>query len=272
MKRYLLRLIGAAAVSVWMLCGTVFAGEWKSDENGWKYQKDDGTCVTENWYVENDDWYYFGVDGYMATDMWVASRRWSYVGSDGKMLKDTVTPDGYTVNYAGNLLDNNRNEVVVTNEKLGQWHLEQRNKAGNGNSVVQEQPNALISWKDITITEMSGYFSNPYDGANDMAFAAYTVNEVRQQANEPSTLEIVSIDACVSESRTDLGEPFAKRLMVVGFADKNSSGVRVKSYYVTYYDKRDDLIKSYNNLDFLNYDEIKSSKSISVVAVLDMIK
>lgn len=58
------------------------------DENGW---------MVEGWKFINNEWYYFKpVDGYMVTNEWVkgATNNWYYMGSDGKMVRDTVMEIG----------------------------------------------------------------------------------------------------------------------------------------------------------------------------------
>lgn len=60
---------------------TSFAGDWKQDDKGWRYQEDDGTYPSNSWKEINNNWYYFNEGGYM--------------------LSDTTTPDGYIVNKSG---------------------------------------------------------------------------------------------------------------------------------------------------------------------------
>jgi hypothetical protein len=60
---------------------TAFAAEWKQDNNGWWYQEDNGSYPTNSWKWINGKSYYFGSNGYM--------------------LSNTTTPDGYTVNADG---------------------------------------------------------------------------------------------------------------------------------------------------------------------------
>lgn len=61
---------------------TAFAGQWTgSNDNGWKYQKDDGSYASNGWEKIDDVWYYFN--------------------ADGVILTDTTTPDGYYVDATG---------------------------------------------------------------------------------------------------------------------------------------------------------------------------
>lgn len=51
------------------------------------------------WNTIGKDRYYFTTKGVMKQNCWIGNKY--YVGSDGKMLKDTVTPDGYRVDSNG---------------------------------------------------------------------------------------------------------------------------------------------------------------------------
>jgi len=55
--------------------------------------------MTENtWKMIGDKWYYFDTKGHMLSNQWVGDY---YLGNDGYMLKNTVTPDNYVVGSDG---------------------------------------------------------------------------------------------------------------------------------------------------------------------------
>ena len=74
-------------------------GQWFEDEGGRWYQFVTGEIPAAGWQEIDGDWYYFNELGYIMTDQWVDVRY--YVGSNGKMLKDTMTPDGHYVDENG---------------------------------------------------------------------------------------------------------------------------------------------------------------------------
>ncbi|MGI5946097.1 MAG: serine hydrolase [Lachnospiraceae bacterium] len=97
---------------------------WQKDGNGWRYVKQNGTNAAnewltidgkEYWFDSNQYmatgwrqfvggiWYYFENDGSLAKNKWVqnSQKQWFYVGSNGEMLKNTTTPDGFYVNASG---------------------------------------------------------------------------------------------------------------------------------------------------------------------------
>lgn len=97
MKRKNVIFLVAALLTITM-AGTAFAGTWNQDSFGWWYQNDDGGYPAGKWQQINGYWYYFNASGYMAAGQWVGNY---YVGSNGAMLTNTTTPDGYTVGSDG---------------------------------------------------------------------------------------------------------------------------------------------------------------------------
>ena len=98
--------------------GKYVENQWISDSKGWKYKLGDGTYIKSNFKKINDATYYFNSNGYMltgwqkikdnyyffttsgamVTNAWVGNY---YLGSDGIMLTNTFTPDGYYVDANG---------------------------------------------------------------------------------------------------------------------------------------------------------------------------
>lgn len=65
---------------------------WHQEDGGWRfYLGDTGEPVRNNWYKDGEDWYWFDGAGMMVSNVWKAGKdgKWYYLGSDGKMLKDT---------------------------------------------------------------------------------------------------------------------------------------------------------------------------------------
>ncbi len=75
---------------------TSFAA-WQSDETGWWWQNDDGTWPADTW-----QWLDGNGDGIAEC---------YYFGSDGYMLEDTTTPDGYTVDANGAWIEDGEVQV-----------------------------------------------------------------------------------------------------------------------------------------------------------------
>ena len=59
--------------------------------------------MATGWRTLSDGWYYFMQDtGYMLKNNWMETNGiWYYLGSNGAMLTNTTTPDGYYVDASG---------------------------------------------------------------------------------------------------------------------------------------------------------------------------
>ena len=104
-----------AVVAVWLAVLSsinVYAG-WEQDNYGWRYRNPDGSYFLRGDLVE-DGKHYVIRSGYLVTNKWVGSHlgTWSYVGDDGALLYNTITPDGYFVNQNGNWVDVSGNEII----------------------------------------------------------------------------------------------------------------------------------------------------------------
>ncbi len=82
---------------------TSLAGQWQQDETGWWYQNNNGSYPSNGWQLIDSKWYYFDETGYMVANKWVGNY---YLGSDGAMLINTTTPDGYYVDANGMYISN----------------------------------------------------------------------------------------------------------------------------------------------------------------------
>lgn len=88
MKKRLINLVLVSLLISLFFCMSVYAGEWKSDKNGWKYQNDDGSYTVNGWqWIPNPQ------------DKGTA--QCFYFDENGYNLYDTTTPDGYTLDYSG---------------------------------------------------------------------------------------------------------------------------------------------------------------------------
>ncbi len=87
----------------WVYCGEDGQTQtsWKQIGASWYYFNSDGIMVT-GWVNSNGNWYYMHSVGSMAVGWTQVGPSWFYFGANGAMLRDTVTPDGYTVNENGN--------------------------------------------------------------------------------------------------------------------------------------------------------------------------
>lgn len=136
MKRFKVLFVSAALTVATSL--TAFAGQWKSDNKGYWYQNNDNSYPVLLWQEIDGKWYYFNAEGYMAASQWVGNY---YVGSDGAMLVNTTTPDGYKVGVDGAWIQNSSGSTAANNN--------------NNNNNNSNNTDGLIS--AISRTPFDGY-------------------------------------------------------------------------------------------------------------------
>ena len=78
--------------------GYIIHSKWEYINGHWYYFNTSGHMAENTWKMIGDKWYYFDTKGHMLHDQWVGDY---YVGKDGDMLKNTVTPDDYVVSNDG---------------------------------------------------------------------------------------------------------------------------------------------------------------------------
>lgn len=78
--------------------GYITHSKWEQINGYWYYFNTSGHMTENTWKMIGDKWYYFDTKGHMLHDQWVGDY---YVGKNGDMLKNTVTPDNYVVGSDG---------------------------------------------------------------------------------------------------------------------------------------------------------------------------
>ncbi|QWQ31252.1 hypothetical protein KOY49_03655 [Candidatus Minimicrobia vallesae] len=78
--------------------GYITHSKWERIKGYWYYFNTSGHMTENDWKMIGDKWYYFDTKGHMLYNQWVGDY---YVGKDGDMLKNTVTPDNYVVGSDG---------------------------------------------------------------------------------------------------------------------------------------------------------------------------
>ena len=78
--------------------GYITHSKWERIKDYWYYFNTSGHMTENAWEMIGDKWYYFDTKGHMLSNQWVGDY---YVGRDGYMLKNTITPDNYVVGSDG---------------------------------------------------------------------------------------------------------------------------------------------------------------------------
>ena len=91
--------------------GKEYSLEWLNEDGKWYYLTENGTYAKDGWLNIENDYYYFNKDGTLAADQWIVEKTKLadgktmvdsyYVGLDGKMWRNAITPDGFTVDANG---------------------------------------------------------------------------------------------------------------------------------------------------------------------------
>lgn len=76
-------------------------GHWCLDQNGWWYEYNDHTYPYDCWQQIGGLYYCFDASGYLRYGWIYWDNKWYYTGSDGSLMANTRTPDGYYVGGDG---------------------------------------------------------------------------------------------------------------------------------------------------------------------------
>lgn len=84
-----------------------FADEWKQDENGWKYEKNSGKYIINDWFVdpETESTYHFDTFGYMDIGEKYIDGKWYYFDeNDGHLVFNYKRSDDFICTNDGELI------------------------------------------------------------------------------------------------------------------------------------------------------------------------
>ncbi|WP_051630029.1 hypothetical protein [Lacrimispora aerotolerans] len=70
-KLFILTAVMSICMSI-----TALAGQWIQDNNGWRYQVENGKYPVNDWLQDNGKWYHFHGNGYMQTGWLEISSKW----------------------------------------------------------------------------------------------------------------------------------------------------------------------------------------------------
>ena len=95
-----------------------YVNEWVRRDGHFYCFDENGNPVVDDWVKEVDEdgnvsWFYFDEKGQLVTDSWIEGLY--YVGIDGKLLTNSVTPDGERVDENGRVIIENE-EIVMTED------------------------------------------------------------------------------------------------------------------------------------------------------------
>lgn len=172
---------------------------WVNENDKWYYLSDSGRMLT-GWTNVSGKWYFLRADGSMVTNSWIDGTY--FVGSNGAMYVDTITPDGYRVDYAGRWVINNIN----TNSGTGSVNV------GNDLfNILIGNHNTVTDYRYLTRNGLgkSGRVKDNDDVPKNMYVYATNVNVDFRDASERS------------DGNYELHNRYVRELKLYGTANRN---------------------------------------------------
>ncbi|MDD3252040.1 MAG: hypothetical protein PHV18_05700 [Lachnospiraceae bacterium] len=152
MKKQLWIGIITVAVSAAMSI-SAFAGTWKQETAGWKYDNGDGTCQQGGWFTDTDGkQYYFDANGYM--------------------LSNTTTPDGYQVGADGAWIHANQSADTSAYNLCGWYASGEESIWVQLSDVNVMNVNVYRQWEDEFTFQPGNLTYTVWNGTHTLQFAA----------------------------------------------------------------------------------------------------
>lgn len=210
-------------IAMGMIVGSIFCtspvtahAEWiQNSDNTWSNTNVESSYT--GWRLDNSNFYYFK-SGIMATG-WVqdpSNSKWYYFDNDGKLLRNTVTPDGFKVDAWGvwnqNITTNNTTNVTNTDTSNS------NNLTNTTNNVDNSTQNSNNRTLNNTGSINYGYINNGTINNNTVNNSVKIANDKINKAQENYYKELTRIqqkneeatkvlyEKQLSESKQDLAE------------------------------------------------------------------
>ncbi len=153
------RIYFGLAVSVLLAVSSFpsYAGQWKQDTAGWKYENDDHTFLQNQWFRDDDGkWYYFESDGfmsanYMTPDGYVTGADGAWIEGLGQSKDQAVLPWQYQT-FLGKGLDVTWSEFQKRTRTYSIKQVQEFKKAGVSHVRIRVQDD--ISTELLALLDM----------------------------------------------------------------------------------------------------------------------
>lgn len=140
-----------------------------SMDGTWKYYDKTGKPLKNTWLDEDGKRYHFSSNGLMQTGWQAIDRKWYCFDKNGVLIVNTKTPDGYTVNEAGEWIDDKGQPVSSLGSAAIPSNMTTLAKVSIGVSEKGKDPGTV---KEAVFTGGTGVkivsteFSKPYEQWN----------------------------------------------------------------------------------------------------------
>lgn len=302
-----MKKIAAVMLAAALSCGgamSSMAATWiQTGVTDWKYQKDDGSFMTENWLLHTDGkWYYLGADGLMKKGWFQdKNQKWYFLDSNGAMqtglinvdgkvywmepsgelfIGDKLLPNGLTFNfdvngctngspYTSNKFYGNGNSAVVRNVTSG-------GGGGGTTNTVVKIPEAVKT----EISNITNGVSSSLNGLKDAGVVStVNVGEMNVVSNTEATVNVkAEVKADITDAEADevRGAVSDSVDTIIGSADPDEKltfklGGLTKTYTQDELNggKLDDLLDNWVTADKLKNSQVTSG---SITVVIDGVK
>lgn len=299
-----MKKIAAVMLAAALSCGgamSSMAATWiQTGVTDWKYQKDDGSFMTENWLLHTDGkWYYLGADGLMKKGWFLdKNQKWYFLDSNGAMQTGLINVDGkvYWMEPSGELfigdklLPNGSTFNFDVNGCTNGFPYTSNKFYGNGNSAVVRTvtssgggsgtTNTVVKIPETVKTEISS-ITNVVSGSleelkNDGVVSAVNVGEMNVVSSTQATVNVTAVvdteitDEKAEEVRGVVGDSVNA---IIGGADPDKKltfklGGLTKAYTQEELEsgKLDNLLDNWVTADKLKNGQITTG---SITAVID---
>lgn len=247
MKKFIFSIMSILGLCTLMSISALAYG-WTKEGNQWCYTvKYSENSINEK-YIKND---YLGVkadgtyevtnkptisnytdmycikDTYMVTDAWMpcvdenGNGAWKYFGSDGKLLINGITPDGYTVNESGYWTQ----DGTIVNDENAKVQAEQFANASDTDYGTQNSTNGSSDSSSSSSGVSNGVF-----WGSDEALTYLALKSLYSQLKDPDSLKVKDVK-CITYNATEV----TCRSAVITYYARNSFGGMVKNQFAFIY-------------------------------------
>lgn len=240
------KIISVGIIATTMLIPTMANAEWKQDSVGWWYTEGN-SYIQNGWKLINNNWYYFDNNGYMKTG-WIqdTSGKWYYLSSQGNMLSNTVTPDGYTLNTDGswNVSVQKTESKQMASAPTVAISDSSINEAKKDTTQQNEENNNTSTKKKKKSSSSSSSSSNS-SSSNNNSNIIFPIDDGKEQLNDYKNYTTDEKGMCVMNL---LYNPNNLRIEIMG----TGLGSSQQGLYVLHFDVRDYGYKNYESMDLIN--------------------
>lgn len=298
-----MKKIAAVMLAAALSCGgamSSMAATWiQTGVTDWKYQKDDGSFMTENWLLHTDGkWYYLGADGLMKKGWFQdKNQKWYFLDFNGAMQTGLINVDGkvYWMEPSGELfigdklLPNGSTFNFDVNGCTNGFPYTSNKFYGNGNSAVVRTVtssgggsgtiNTVVKIPETVKTEISNITNDVSASLNELkdsgVVSAVNIGEMNAVSSTKATVNVtaeVNPEITDAEAEEVRGVVYDSVDTIIESADPDEKltfklGGLTKAYTqeALYDGKLDELLDNWVTADKLKSNQVTTGSITAVI-------